>query len=601
MIQTFDVRGGPAQGRAALPALRAELAAGGLDGFFIPHEDEWQNEYLPDCAERLAWATGFTGSAGAAIVLMDAAHLFVDGRYTLQAASQTDPALFTCHDLVEAGPPVWLGKDAPEGITIGYDPRLVTPATLKRMQDGAARRGVTLKACSPSPLDRAWTMRPPEPTARIVPHELEFSGEDSASKRARIAEAMRAAGQDAAVLTAPAALAWLFNIRGGDVTRTPLPLGAAILRKDATATLFVKPQKVDPQLRAFLGNEVSVAGEDEFTPALAALAGSTVQVDPALTSVAVFDALAGATIVEAADPTILPRATKNAVEIAGTRRAHQRDGVALVRFMHWFDREAASGQLTEIEACQALERFRQETGALQDLSFDSITGSGPNGAIVHYRVTTDSDRAMGTDTLFLIDSGGQYLDGTTDVTRTLAIGTPSAEMKDRFTRVLKGHIALARVRFPPGTPGCMLDTLARLALWEAGLDYDHGTGHGVGSYLGVHEGPQRIAKNLFAQPLLPGMILSNEPGYYKTGAFGIRVENLQVVTEATIVPGGERPMHAFETLTLAPIDRRLVEPSLLTPDERSWLDAYHARIRDEIGPRLSGPEAAWLDQATRPV
>jgi Xaa-Pro aminopeptidase len=604
MFQSFDVRGGPAQGRAAVPALRAKLAEAGLDGFFIPHEDEWNNEYLPDCTERLAWATGFTGSAGCAIVMATSAHLFVDGRYTLQGAAQTDPELFQQHDLVAEGPAGWLASaGAPHGARIGYDPRVISPDALARLESAAKARAITLVACDRSPLDAAWTMRPDEPTATIVPHPVEFSGEESASKRARIAEALRAAGQDVAVLTSPAALAWLFNIRGGDVTRTPLPLGSALLASDGTATLFVKPQKVTAPLRAFLGNEVSIAPDTEFAPALAGLGGRSVLVDPALSSAAVFAALeaAGASVVRGQDPTIVPRATKNAVELAGTRRAHQRDGAALSRFLAWFDTAASDGTLTEIEACRKLEEFRRATGALQDLSFDSISGAGPNGALPHYRVTVDSDLTIELGTLFLIDSGGQYLDGTTDVTRTIAVGTPSEEMRDRFTRVLKGHIALSRVRFPPQTPGCMLDTLARLALWEAGLDYDHGTGHGVGSYLGVHEGPQRIAKAWSPAVLLPGMILSNEPGYYKTGAWGIRTENLQVVTPAEEVAGGERPMHGFETLTLAPIDRRLVETGLLTAQEREWLNAYHARVLAEIGPRLEGSELAWLEAATAPV
>jgi Xaa-Pro aminopeptidase len=603
MFQSFEVRGGPQQGRAALPAIRAEMAKAGLDGLYVPHEDEWQNEYLPECAERLAFATGFTGSAGSAIIMSGSAHLFVDGRYTQQGAEQTDPELFEQHDLVTLGPAGWLRQSAPEGVRVGYDPRLVPPDALARLEAAASVRRVQLVPCQPSPLDLAWTMRPAEPEALIVPHPEEFSGESSASKRAKIAERMRADGRAAAVLTAPAALAWLFNIRGGDVTRTPLPLGSALLRQDGTATLFVKPGKVTPDLRAFLGNEVAIAADTDFEAALAGLAGQSVLVDPGLSSAAVFGALetAGATIVRGQDPTVLPRATKNPVELAGTRRAHRRDGAALSRFLHWLDVSASGGQLTEIAACEALEQFRARTDALRDLSFDSISGAGPNGALPHYRVSEDSNRPLEDGSLFLIDSGGQYLDGTTDVTRTIAIGTPSGEMRERFTRVLKGHIALSRVRFPAGTPGCMLDTLARMALWEAGLDYDHGTGHGVGSYLGVHEGPQRIAKALSDVPLLPGMILSNEPGYYKPGAYGIRIENLQVVTPLEDIPGGERPMHGFETLTLAPIDLRLVVRDLLTDAEADWLDGYHARVRAEIGPRLDGEALAWLEAATRPL
>lgn len=603
MFQTYDVRGGAAQGRVALPLLRQRLKAAGLDGLFIPHEDEWQNEYLPDCAERLAWATGFTGSAGAAIVMMESAHLFSDGRYTLQAATQTDPALFTLHDLGEPGPAGFLRDTAPAGARIGYDPRLIAPDGLTRLREAAEARGVVLVPVSPNPVDEAWADRPPEPVARIQPHPDMFAGESSASKRSRLGERLRANEVAVSVLTAPAALAWLFNIRGRDVTRTPLALGSALLSADGTARLFVKPEKVTPNLRAHLGNEVSIHDEAEFAAALDGLSGVRVQVDPALSSAMVFERLeaAGASVVRAQDPTVLPRATKNEVEIEGTRRAHARDGVALARFLRWFDEEAPKGALTEIDVCKALEGFRHDTGGLQDLSFDSISGAGSNGAIVHYRVSTDTNARVEAGSLFLIDSGGQYLDGTTDVTRTMVVGEPDSEMRDRFTRVLKGHIALSRVRFPKGTPGCMLDTLARMSLWEAGLDYDHGTGHGVGSFLGVHEGPQRISKHLSAVPLEAGMILSNEPGFYRAGAWGIRIENLQVVTPATPVPGGERPMHGFETLTLAPIDRRLVEVALLTHDERAWLDAYHARVLAEIGLRLDGADLAWLEAATAPL
>jgi Xaa-Pro aminopeptidase len=603
MFQTYDVRGGPHQGRHALPLLRARLRALGLDGFYVPHEDEWQNEYLPDCAERLAWVSGFTGSAGAAMVTTEAAVLFVDGRYTLQAETQTDPALFARADLGNDGPAEWLRAHAAPGARIGYDPRLVPPDGLAKLQAGAEARGVTLVATLPNPIDEAWTDRPAEPVALITPHDEAHAGESGASKRSRLAEAMRAEGRDVAILTSPAALAWLFNIRGGDVTRTPLALGQALLRDDGTAILFAKPEKVTPELRAHLGNEVSLAADVEFEGALNALGGKRVLVDPSLSSAHVFATLeaAGATIIRGQDPTILPRATKNAVELQGARQAHARDGVALARFLRWFDEEAPKGRLTEIAVCQALEGFRADTGALRDLSFDSISGAGPNGAIVHYRVSTDTDRAVEPGTLFLIDSGGQYLDGTTDVTRTLAVGTPDEEMRDRFTRVLKGHAALARVRFPAGTPGCMLDTLARLALWEAGLDYDHGTGHGVGSYLGVHEGPHRISKGLSNVALLPGMIVSNEPGYYKAGAWGIRVENLQAVTPPAPIAAGEREMLGFETLTLAPIDRRLVKVELLTAAERDWLNAYHARVLREVGPRLSLDDRAWLEAATAPI
>jgi len=603
MFQTYDVRGGADQGRKAIPLIRAQLEQLGLDGLFVPHEDEWQNEYLPDCAERLAWATGFTGSAGAAIILRDKAYLFSDGRYTQQALSQTAPELFEQRDLVDQGPAVWLKAEAPSGAKIGYDPRLVPPDALARLKESAGQAGVELVAVGVNPIDQAWQDRPAEPRAEIVPHPETFSGESSASKRSRIGEKLSGDGIEASVLTSPAALAWLFNIRGSDVTRTPLALGSAILNKDGTAQLFVKPEKVTPELRGFLGNEVSISAEPDFVEALKQTNGKRILVDPSLSSAHVFDALhaAGAQIVRGQDPTIMPRALKNAVEIAGTKRAHARDGVALANFLHWFDVEAPKGQLTEIDICKAIEGFRMATGALQDLSFDSISGAGPNGAFPHYRVTVESNRKVDQDNLFLLDSGGQYLDGTTDVTRTVAVGTPTSEMKDRFTRVLKGHIALSRVRFPKGTTGSALDALARMSLWEGGFDYDHGTGHGVGSYLGVHEGPHRIAKVPNHVALEPGMIVSNEPGFYKIDGYGIRTENLQFVTPATPIEGGERPMLGFETLTLAPIDRRLIVVEMLTEAELAWLNSYHAKVLAEIGPRVEADVRAWLEAATAPL
>jgi Xaa-Pro aminopeptidase len=603
MFQTYDVRGGADQGRKAIPLIRAQIKGLALDGLFVPHEDEWQNEYLPACTERLAWATGFTGSAGAAIIMNDRAILFSDGRYSLQSAAQTAPELIERRDLVEAGPIVWLKTEAPAGAKIGYDPRLLAPDMLARLQEAALESNVTLIALEANPIDLAWTDRPGAPTAEIVPHLESFSGESSSSKRSKLGEKLTGDGIDAAILTSPAALAWLFNIRGRDVSRTPLTLGSAVLNKDGTATLFVKPEKVTPALRAFLGNEVAIASDEAFEAALTSMSSQRVLVDPGVSSAHVFGLLqAGeATIIRGPDPTIAPRATKNETEISGARRAHARDGVALVRFLHWFDQEAPKGSLTEIDACKALEAFRMETGALQDLSFDAISGSGPNGAIVHYRVTEETNRPLDQDNLFLIDSGGQYLDGTTDVTRTIAIGTPSALMKDRFTRVLKGHIALSRVRFPKGTTGSALDALARASLWEAGLDYDHGTGHGVGSYLGVHEGPHRIAKMPNHVALESGMIVSNEPGFYKEGHFGIRIENLQFVTPARDIEGGERPMLGFETLTLAPIDTRIIDKGLLSETERDWLNAYHARVLAEIGPRVGGDVSDWLKAAAAAI
>ena len=603
MRQTYDVIGGPDVGRSSLPRLRAAMKEAGLDGLYIPHEDEYQNEYLPACYERLAWATGFTGSAGAAFVFQKTAIVFVDGRYTLQVKVQLAPKLFEVGDLIDPGPVGWLAKQTLTGQTIGYDPRLVSPDVLDRLTEAAKKAGAELVATDPNPIDLAWTDRPAEPTAQVVGHELAYTGESSSSKRTRLGKAMADAKIDAVVLTSPASLAWLFNIRGGDVSRTPLPLGRAILYADGQAELFLRPEKIGPELGAHLGNEVALRPISEMDRRLAKLASKTVSLDPSAASAWFFSTLAkvGADIQRGGDPCMLPRARKNAVEVDGARRAHRRDGAALSRFLRWFDENGQTGEVTEIDAATKVEAFREETGELKDLSFNAISSAGPNGAINHYRPDTASNLKLERGTLFLIDSGGQYLDGTTDVTRTLAIGEPTEEMQARFTRVLKGHIALARVRFPKGTTGSALDALARLSLWEGGLDYDHGTGHGVGSYLGVHEGPHRIAKAPNVTPLEPGMIVSNEPGYYKAGGYGIRIENLIVVTEPKAIPGGEREMMGFETLTLAPLDRRLILPGLLSEQEWMWIDRYHARVLAEVGSLMPEDDRAWLAKACAPL
>ncbi|MFZ4120622.1 MAG: aminopeptidase P family protein [Caulobacterales bacterium] len=603
MLQTYAPQGGPALGRTNLPRLRQALASRGLDGFVVPHEDEWQNEYVPEAYDRLAWLTGFTGSAGAAVVLTDKAAVFVDGRYTLQVRAQVDEACFAARDLVEEGAAGWLQANAKPGAKIGYDPKLHSPDALARIQAGVSAAGAILVPVTPNPIDAIWVDRPPIPMAQVKPHEDSFTGQASREKRQAVAQSLAEAGAQAVVLTAPASLAWLFNIRGGDVARTPLPLGEAIVRADGRADLFLAPEKTTPELRAWLGNDVALFEPDDFPAALSAMQGVPVLVDPASSSAWVFNTLsaAGATIVRGPDPVIMPRATKNATEIEGARSAHRRDGAAISRYLRWLQIEAPKGQIDEITACQKLEGLRVATGALQDLSFDSISGSGPNGAIVHYRVTETTNRTLQPGELFLIDSGGQYQDGTTDITRTVAIGTPSPEMRERYTLVLKGHVALSRVRFPAGTTGSALDVLARHALWQAGLDYDHGTGHGVGSYLGVHEGPHRIAKAPNTVALRPGMVVSNEPGYYKEGAYGIRIENLQVVTPPAPIPGGERDMLGFETLTLAPLDRALIVPALLSPEEKAWVNAYHADVAAQIAPLLEGEDRQWLEAACAPL
>ena len=604
MRQSFDEHTDPSFGKQHLPLIRKAMAEQGLDGFLVPHEDEHQNEYLPEANDRLAWATGFTGSAGAAVILKDKAAVFVDGRYTLQVRDQVDQDLFEVRDLVEGGVPAYLESAARKGQTIGFDPRLHSPDALEKLKSAAAKAGAELKAVAANPLDQAWgAERPAQPQAPVVPHPMDYAGEDSASKRARVGKDIADAGADAAVITAPASIAWLFNVRGGDVIRSPLPIGQAVLDADGTARLFLDPAKVTADLPAWLGNQVSLERPEALEGALAELKGKRVLVDPSQSAAWYSDTLgqAQASVVRALDPCALPRACKNPVEIEGARRAHVRDGAALTRFLHWLAGEAQTSLPDEAEVVAKLEAFREETGAMKDLSFDTIAGAGPNGAIVHYHPVRRLIRRTEKGSLLLVDSGAQYLDGTTDVTRTVAIGEPTAEMRKHYTLVLQGHLALGRVRFPAGTTGSALDALARAPLWAAGLDYDHGTGHGVGSYLGVHEGPQRIAKAPSTVALRPGMIVSNEPGFYKTGAYGIRIENLQYVTEPAGIDGGERPMLGFEFLTLAPYERALINEILLSDEEREQINAYHARVLAEIGPLVEPEVATWLETACEPI
>ncbi|MDH4386700.1 MAG: aminopeptidase P family protein [Caulobacter sp.] len=602
MRQKFDETTDPSFGQRHVPLIRQAMAAQGLDGLLVPHEDEHQNEYLPAANDRLAWATGFTGSAGAAVIMKDRAAVFVDGRYTLQVREQVDQSLFEIRDLVEGGVPAYL--ETASGAVIGYDPRLHSPDALAALSRAAIKAGATLKPVDPNPLDTAWgAARPEQPKAPVVPQTLVHTGEDSTGKRSRIGEALKAMGADASVITAPASIAWLFNVRGGDVIRTPLPLSQAILRADGSARLFLDPEKITEDLPAWLGNQVSLEPPSALEAALDGLKGSTVLIDPGQSSAWYFDRLstAGATVLRGMDPCTLPRACKNEVEITGTRNAHRRDGAALSRFLHWLATEGQINPPDEKEAVAKLEGFREATGSLQDLSFDTIGAANGHGALPHYHPSERSNERARPGSLLLIDSGGQYLDGTTDVTRTVAIGEPSEEMRRRNTLVLKGHLALARLRFPAGTTGSAIDAFARAALWAAGLDYDHGTGHGVGVYLGVHEGPHRIAKAPNTIALQTGMIVSNEPGYYKSGEYGIRIENLEVVMPAEPVPGGERPMHRFEALTLAPIDRRLVVVEMLNVEERAQFDAYHARVLREIAPLVEPMVADWLTKACAPL
>lgn len=586
-----------------LKDLRKQLIKDGLSGFIVPRTDEHQGEFVAPRAERLRWLTGFSGSAGLAIVLADRAAIFVDGRYTLQVRQQTIGDLYEPHHLIESPADAWIAENLADGGRLGYDPWLHSQASIERYTKAAAKAGATLVAVDSNPLDAVWENQPAAPISPIVPHDLSYAGKTSAEKRKEVASGLAEDGISAAVLTLPDSIAWLLNIRGSDVQHTPLPLSYAILREDSTVDWFVDQRKLSPGLIETLGNGIAVQPIATLGERLAELgrSGAKVRADAATAAAYIFDRLDGAEIVAGDDPCALPKAIKNDVEIAGSRTAHIRDGKALTRFLSWFDTSAASGGLSEIAASDQLQAYRAETGKLKDLSFPTISSGGPNGAVVHYNATKETNREIGSGELYLVDSGAQYLDGTTDVTRTVAVGTPTDEMKDRFTRVLKGHIAIATARFPEGTTGAQLDTLARAPLWQAGLDFDHGTGHGVGSYLGVHEGPHRISKGGGNVALKPGMIVSNEPGYYKADSFGIRIENLVVVQKSRDLADAERPTLEFETLTLAPIDLNLIDKTLMTDHEIEWLNAYHARVRATIRKDLSAEEAEWLDSATREI
>ncbi|WCT73541.1 aminopeptidase P family protein [Sphingomonas naphthae] len=590
-----------------LKALRDELARRRLDGFVVPLTDEHMSEYVGAYAQRLAWLTGFQGSAGSAVVLPADAAIFVDGRYTLQVREQVDGALWQYQSVPQTSAAEWLGAHAGSGARIGYDPWLHTKDWVVQATRALAASGAELVAVDTNPIDAIWPDKPQPSAARLVVQPDDLAGRSSADKRQTIADTLTEAGADAAVLSALDSIAWTFNVRGADVDHTPVALAYALVHADGTADLFVAPEKLDDSVRQHLGNAVRVHDRAAFRPALASLAGKSVIVDPERAVSAIFGTLeeAGAKILARRDPAVLPKAMKNATEIAGHRAAQARDGAALVRYLHWLSIEAPKGGLTELSAAAHLRALRDETGVLKDLSFGTISAAGPNGASPHYSVTEESDRRIEPGTLYLVDSGGQYQDGTTDVTRTIAVGTPTQEMRTRFTLVLKGHIALARAVFPEGTRGGQLDTLARQFLWSHGLDYAHGTGHGVGAYLAVHEGPQRIAPVGGAyvggdEPLRAGMILSNEPGYYKAGEYGIRIENL-ILVEPRDVAGAEKPCLGFETLTFAPIDASLIDVALLDSTELTWLNAYHAQVLAIVGPRVEGEVKAWLGGACRPL
>ena len=586
-----------------LAALREQLKADHLDGFVVPLTDEHMSEYVGSYAQRLAWLTGFEGSAGSAVVLPEQAAIFTDGRYTLQVRQQVDGAHWSFQSVPETSIAAWLKEHAPQGARIGYDPWLHRRDWVKQASEALAARGAELVAVADNPIDRIWSDRPEASKAALVVHPERLAGRSSADKRQDIADWLESQNADAAVLAALDSIAWTFNVRGTDVSHTPVALAYALVHADGTADLFVAGEKVTPELCQHLGNGVRLHERAAFEDALGELGGKTVAVDPERSVAAIFEALekAGAKIVTMRDPTVLPRAIKNEAELAGHRAAQQRDGAVMTRFLRWVETEAPSGELDELTASDKLEALRRENPELRDLSFDSISGAGPNGAIVHYRSSEKTNRKLEPGSLYLIDSGGQYEDGTTDITRTVAVGEPTPEMRERFTRVLQGHIAIATAVFPKGTRGGQLDSFARRPLWEAGLDYAHGTGHGVGSFLSVHEGPQRIAPvgGAYAggdEPLQAGMILSNEPGYYKTGEYGIRIENLVLVVPVDIA-GAEKEMLGFETLTFAPIDRRLIVREMLSGAELEWLNAYHRQVVEKIGPTLDAEHRAWLEEA----
>ena len=600
-FQTFEEPEGGVALTARLSAFREELARRKLSGFVIPRADQQQNEYVAPSEERLAWLTGFTGSAGLAIVLTKEAAVFVDGRYTLQAAKQVDRKAWHVEPLVEPPPESWLARHLARGDRLGFDPWLHTSAAADRLAAACAKAGAELVAVDSNPVDTIWHDRPAPPLGPVSIQGKQFAGELEAEKLKRIRLEIAKLGTDALVLSDSHGVAWTFNIRGADVSHTPLPLSYALVPKEGRPTVFIDHRKLSNSARDHLEQSADVEDPDKLAPKLAELArrGAAIALDSATAADALSRLIkgAGGKAMPGSDPVTLLKAVKNITEIEGTRNAHHRDAVALTRFLAWVDREAPSGALTEIDAVEALETFRRQTGALKDVSFPTISGTGPNGAIVHYRVTRKSNRRIAPGDLLLIDSGAQYQDGTTDVTRTIAVGEPTAEMRDRFTRVLRGHIAIARAVFPDGTTGAQLDSFARQFLWQAGLDFEHGTGHGVGSYLSVHEGPARISK-LGTTPLKRGMILSNEPGYYKADGYGIRIENLELVIGADI-QGSEKPVNAFETLTFAPIDRRLIEVKMLDGAELRWLNDYHAKVSRIVRPQLDdNATRLWLDEAT---
>ena len=577
--------------------LRNELRKQKLNGFIIPRQDEFQGEYVAGYAERLRWLTGFAGSWGTAIVTLKKAAIFVDGRYTIQVREQVDVKTITPQHLVDEPPTQWIEKNLSKNDRLGFDPWLTTVVEAKRFSAACAKVGVKLVPVTKNLIDKIWDGQPTRPQNPLSVQPSQFTGRSSTEKLRDMAEVLAASKADAAVLAEPSSVSWLLNLRGVDVPYTPVVLAYAILHRKGKAELFVEAKRLPEDVRSALKSTTIIRKPTELEASLKKLGTqkSSVLIDASSTPEKIRSTLvaSGAKIVEGTDPCTMPKALKNNVDQQGARSAQLRDGVALSKFLHWLSIEAPNGTLNENSAAEKLKSFRHESGMLLDLSFSTIAAAGPNAAIPHYHVDPEHCRAINNNEIFLIDSGGQYQDGTTDVTRTVIIGQPTDEMRDRFTRVLKGMIGISTIVFPKGTTGANIDVLARAALWKAGLDFDHGTGHGVGSYLSVHEGPARISKNNYIA-LQPGMILSNEPGFYKRGEFGIRIENLLLIKEAAEIDGGERPMLSFETLTLAPIDRTLIDIKLLTSDELQWLDGYHARVLKEVGGFMDGAALEWM-------
>lgn len=601
MFQNFTSNASPEQGPPRLAKLRRKLDTNRISGFIIPRADRFQGEYVAPCDERLAWLTGFTGSAGYCVVLGEIAGIFVDGRYRLQVREQSDLGHFTPVDWPENSLQGWIAEHAGPGDVIGFDPWLHTPTQIRQMESKLKESGITLSPCE-NLIDQIWEDRPAPPAARFFVHSTEFAGETHHDKRNRIAQKVNSSGAKSAFIALADSVAWLFNIRGGDIEKNPVPHAMSLLHDDGRATLFAAPEKAD-DITGHLGDNVNVRAETELEAVLRESDGP-ILIDPDSTPYAILQLLEenGIQTIEKQDPCILPKACKNETEIKGMKEAHRIDGVAMAKFLAWTEMEMPTSGTTEIDLVSKLEEFRREAEELRDISFDSICGSGPHGAIMHYRVTHETNREVGNGDLIVVDSGGQYLCGTTDITRTLLIGSPSEDQKRCYTRVLQGLIAISRTRFPKGVAGCHLDSLARYPLWLDGLDFDHGTGHGVGAYLCVHEGPQRLSR-ISTTPLELGMILSNEPGYYRNGAFGIRLENLIVTVEAESIPAadGHRTMYAFENLTWTPFNRRLIDTNLLSEAERDWIDEYHAQTLAEIGPRLDAKTCEWLKDACKPL